>query len=217
MKDIWMFNELHEYVINGDGDEVVEFVQKALAEGVEPNQILNEGLILPMKVVGDRFETGEYFVPEMLVAARAMQEGLDVLRPYLLASGVEPVATAVIGTVRGDLHDIGKNLVGMMLEGAGFNVIDLGTDVSPQEFIDASLEIKPQIIGMSALLTTTMMAMKDTIEALAKLKIREDIKIMIGGAPVTQSFADSIGADGYATDAAAAARLALSLVTDTAN
>lgn len=207
-----MFEELHEYVINGDNDEVVIFIKDVLAKGVEPSRILNDGLILPMKEVGGRFEAGEFFVPEMLVAARAMEAGLDILRPYLLESGVKPVATAVIGTVRGDLHDIGKNLVGMMLEGAGFNVIDLGSDVSPQEFVDSTLEHKPQIVGMSALLTTTMMAMQETIQAFSEHNLREQTKIIVGGAPVTQDFANKIGADGFAPDAAAAARLASQLV-----
>ena len=207
-----MFEELHEYVINGDNDEVVIFIQNALAQGVEPSNILYNGLILPMKEVGNRFEAGVFFVPEMLVAARAMEAGLDILRPYLLESGVKPVATAVIGTVRGDLHDIGKNLVGMMLEGAGFNVIDLGADVSPQEFVDSTLEHKPQIVGMSALLTTTMMAMQETIQTFSEHNLREQTKIIVGGAPVTQDFADKIGADGFAPDAAAAARLASQLV-----
>ncbi|MDX1413648.1 MAG: corrinoid protein [Candidatus Promineifilaceae bacterium] len=207
-----MFEELHGFVINGDGDDVGSYVQGALEQGVDPSKILNEGLILPMREVGDRFESGEFFVPEMLIAARAMEAGLDILRPYLLESGVEPVGTAVIGTVRGDLHDIGKNLVGMMLEGAGFKVVDLGTDVSPQQFVDTVLEIKPQILGMSALLTTTMMAMKDTVEAISKLSIRDQVKILVGGAPVTQEFADEIGADGFARDAAAASRLAGRLV-----
>jgi 5-methyltetrahydrofolate--homocysteine methyltransferase len=207
-----MFEELHEYVINGSDDEVVIFIQDALAKGVDSSSILNDGLILPMKEVGDRFEAGEFFVPEMLVAARAMEAGLDILRPRLLESGVKPVATAVIGTVRGDLHDIGKNLVGMMLEGAGFNVIDLGADVSPQEFVDSTLEHKPQIVGMSALLTTTMMAMQETIQAFSEHNLREQTKIIVGGAPVTQDFADKIGADGFAPDAAAAARLASQLV-----
>jgi 5-methyltetrahydrofolate--homocysteine methyltransferase len=207
-----MFEELHEYVINGSDDEVVVFIQDALAKGVDSSSILNDGLILPMKEVGNRFEAGEFFVPEMLIAARAMEAGLDILRPRLLESGIKPVATAVIGTVRGDLHDIGKNLVGMMLEGAGFNVIDLGADVSPQEFVDSTLENKPQIVGMSALLTTTMMAMQETIQAFSEHNLREQTKIIVGGAPVTQDFADKIGADGFAPDAAAAARLASQLV-----
>ncbi len=207
-----MFDELHEYVIDGECDEVQAFIHEALKNGIDPGTILNEGLIVPMREVGDLFESGEFFVPEMLAAARAMEEGLDILKPHLLESGVEPVATAVIGTVRGDLHDIGKNLVGMMLEGAGFRVIDLGTDVPPQKFVDMALEVKPQIVGMSALLTTTMMAMKDTIEAFSKLTIRNQIKIIVGGAPIDQNFADIIGADGFARDAAAAARLARELV-----
>ncbi len=207
-----MFEELHEYVINGDDDDVEIFVRDALAEGVDSSRILNDGLILSMREVGNRFEAGVFFIPEMLVAARAMESGLKILRPHLMDAGVEPVAKAVIGTVRGDLHNIGKNLVGMMLEGAGFNVIDLGVDVSPQSFVESTLEHKPQIVGMSALLTTTMMAMQDTIEAFTKQNIREQTKIIVGGAPVTQEFADRIGADGFAPDAAAAARLASQLV-----
>lgn len=207
-----MFEELHEHVINGEIEEVETLIKSALARGVDPGSILNDGLIFPMKEVGNRFEAGEYYVPEMLIAARAMEAGLDILRPHLLESGVEPVATAVIGTVRGDLHDIGKNLVGMMLEGAGFNVIDLGSNVSPQMFVDSTLEHKPQIVGMSALLTTTMMAMQDTIEVFLNHNLRDQIKIIVGGAPVTQEFSDQIGADGYAPDAAAAARLAIQLV-----
>lgn len=208
-----MFEELHSHVIDGNSDEVEELVRDALARGVEPSRILNEGLILPMKEVGDRFESGDFFVPEMLVAARAMESGLNILRPHLLEAGIEPVATAVIGTVRGDLHDIGKNLVGMMLEGAGFDVIDLGADVSPLAFVESVREHKPQIVGMSALLTTTMMAMKDTIVALSEHSLRDQIKVLVGGAPVTQDFASQIGADGYAPDAAAAARLATQLVS----
>lgn len=207
-----MFEELHECVIDGDEDEVIRLVESALAGGVDPSVILNQGLILPMKEVGNRFEAGDIFVPEMLIAARAMAEGLELLRPYLLASGVKPVGTAVIGTVRGDLHDIGKNLSGMMLEGVGFKVIDLGVDVSPQKFVEATLEYKPELVGMSALLTTTMHAMKDTIDAFNAQSIRGMTKIMIGGAPITQAYADEIGADGYAADAAAGARMAIRLV-----
>jgi 5-methyltetrahydrofolate--homocysteine methyltransferase len=207
-----MFEELHDYVIDGEEDDVIRLVEAALAEGIDPSVILNDGLIAPMKEVGALFEAGDIFVPEMLVAARAMQEGLEILRPHLAASGVKPVATAVVGTVRGDMHDIGKNLVAMMLEGVGFRVIDLGTDVSPQAFVDATLEHKPELVGMSALLTTTMMAMKDTIDAFNAQDVRGMTKIMIGGAPVTQAFADQIGADGYAPDAAAAARTAARLV-----
>lgn len=207
-----MFEELHAHVIEGNEDDVIRLVQSALADGIDPSVILNEGLILPMKEVGNRFEVGEIFVPEMLVAARAMAEGLEVLRPYLLASGVKPVATAVIGTVRGDLHDIGKNLAGMMLEGVGFRVIDLGVDVSPQKFVDAAREHKPELVGMSALLTTTMNAMKDTIDAFKAQNLRESLKILVGGAPITQAFADQIGADGFAPDAASGARMAMQLV-----
>ncbi len=206
-----MFETLHQHVIEGNEDEVIEAVEAALAEGIDPSVILNEGLILPMKEVGDRFESGEFFVPEMLIAAQAMAEGLDVLRPHLLEAGVKPVATAVIGTVRGDLHDIGKNLVGMMLEGGGFAIVDLGTDVSPQAFADAVKTHSPELVCMSALLTTTMLAMRDTIETFNRDGLRDQVKVMVGGAPVTQEFATQIGADGFAPDAASAARLARKL------
>ena len=206
-----MFETLHQHVIEGNEDEVIEAVEAALAEGIDPSVILNEGLIAPMKEVGDRFESGEFFVPEMLIAAQAMAEGLDVLRPHLLEAGVKPVATAVIGTVRGDLHDIGKNLVGMMLEGGGFAIVDLGTDVSPQAFADAVKTHSPELVCMSALLTTTMLAMRDTIELFNRDGLRDQVKIMVGGAPVTQEFATQIGADGFAPDAASAARLARKL------
>jgi 5-methyltetrahydrofolate--homocysteine methyltransferase len=173
--------------------------------------ILKDGLIKAMAEVGRLFEENEYFVPEMLVSARAMQSGLNLLKPLLAASGAEPAGRVVIGTVKGDLHDIGKNLVAMMLEGAGFEVIDLGTDVSPEKFVKAVVDNKASIIGMSALLTTTMPSMSNTIKALEEAGIRDQVKVMIGGAPVTDGFAKQVGADGYSPDASSAVRLAKSL------
>jgi 5-methyltetrahydrofolate--homocysteine methyltransferase len=165
-----------------------------------------------MNEVGRRFKNNEFYVPEVLIAARAMHAAMDVLKPLLAASDVQPVGTVVIGTVKGDLHDIGKNLVAMMLEGGGFNVIDLGVDVSPEKFLQAVREHKPNIVGLSALLTTTMPAMKTTIEALKEAGVRDQVKVIIGGAPVTQRFADEIGADGYAPDAASAVDVARQLL-----
>jgi len=200
--------DLYEKVVNGDAEGVKELTTEAVQEGIKAEALLNEVLIPAMADVGQRFERQEFFVPEMLVAARAMKYGVEVLRPHLVAAGVKPVGTVLVGTVSGDLHDIGKNLVMMMLEGTGFRVVDLGVDVSPDKFVAAVREHSPQLVGMSALLTTTMMAMKATIEALKKAGVRDQVKIMIGGAPVTQRFADEIGADVYAADASSAARKA---------
>jgi 5-methyltetrahydrofolate--homocysteine methyltransferase len=191
---------------------VVEEVQKALDAGIGPAEILNQGMIAAMGEVGRLFEEGEYFVPEMLIAARAMQKGLEVLKPFLTDADVQSPGKVAIGTVKGDLHDIGKNLVAMMLEGAAFEVIDLGTDVSPERFIQAVRENGAQIIAMSALLTTTMPNMKNTIEALKEAGLRDKVKVMIGGAPVTQTYADQIGADGFAEDASRAVAKARSLL-----
>ena len=179
---------------------------------MEPEEIMNQGLILAMTEVGKKFEEGEFFVPEMLVSARAMESGLSVLKPLLVSQDVKSTGLAVVGTVQGDLHDIGKNLVAMMLRGAGFDVIDLGTDVSPAAFVEAVRENQPDLIAMSALLTTTMMSMKSTITALLEAGIRSQVKVIIGGAPVTADFAEQIGADGYAPDAHAAVVLAKELV-----
>jgi len=203
--------EIYESVIVGNAPGVERAVQAALDDGVEAETILKEALIPGMTEVGARFERNEYFVPEMLIAARAMQYGLNLLRPLLVESGIEPVGTVAIGTVKGDLHDIGKNLVGMMLEGAGFEVMDLGVDVSPDKFVGAVKE-GAQIVAMSALLTTTMPGMKTTIEALVEAGVRDTAKVMIGGAPVTQAYADQVGADGYAPDASSAARRAKELL-----
>ena len=204
---------IYESILEGDMEGTPEHVQVALDSSVMPDVILNQGMIAALSEVGQLFEDGEYFVPEMLVAARAMQAGLAVLKPYLIETGVEPIGTVVIGTVQGDLHDIGKNLVAMMLEGAGFAVVDLGVDVRADKYVAAVQEHKAQIVAMSALLTTTMPKMKTTIEALKEASgIDERIKIIVGGAPVTAAYAESIGADGYAADASQAAVLAKSFV-----
>ena len=206
-----VLDTIKEAVINGKKPDAVAGVQQALSEGMEAGTILNEGLIPAMAEVGKRFEEGEYFVPEMLIAARAMQAGLDLLKPLLAQSGVEPIATVAIGTVKGDLHDIGKNLVAIMLEGAGFAIKDLGVNATPEKFVQA-VQDGAQVVAMSALLTTTMPSMKTTLEALKTAGLRDRVKVMIGGAPVTQSYADEIGADGYSPDASSATRLAKSLV-----
>jgi len=188
-------------------------VNQLLSEGKAPEVMMGEGLIPAMDIVGDLFQKGEYFVPEMLVAARAMQHGLEVLKPKLIDSGVEPIGKVVAGTVKGDLHDIGKNLVVMALEGAGFDIIDLGTDVSPEQFVEAIKEHNPQVIALSALLTTTMIAMKDTIEAIKEAGLKDKVKVMIGGAPIRQEFADEIGADFYGPDSTAGRNFARESVT----
>lgn len=191
-------------IINGKAPDAKELTEKALAAGVSPAQILNEGLVAGMNVVGEKFKNNEFYVPEVLIAARAMQSAMDVLRPELVKTGVEPIAKVAIGTVRGDLHDIGKNLVKMMLEGAGFQIIDLGVDVKPEQFVETVKGEGAKLVCLSALLTTTMPAMKDTIQALAEAGLRDNVVVMVGGAPVTQNYADEIGANGYAPDAASA-------------
>lgn len=204
--------KIFEGILDGNANLVVAEVQKALDAGVGPADILNKGMIAAMGEVGRLFEEGEYFVPEMLIAARAMQKGLEILKPHLSEADIQSPGKVAIGTVKGDLHDIGKNLVAMMLEGAAFEVIDLGTDVSPERFIQAVKENGAQIIAMSALLTTTMPNMKNTIEALKEAGLRDQVKVMIGGAPVTQNYADQIGADGFAEDASRAVAKARSLL-----
>ncbi|HDI00508.1 MAG: cobalamin-binding protein [Candidatus Latescibacterota bacterium] len=193
-----------ENVIKGNAPEVERLVREAIDEGVGAAEILNQGLVAGMNVVGDKFKKNEFYVPEVLIAARAMKAGMALLRPLLADTGVKPVAKFLIGTVKGDLHDIGKNLVAMMMEGAGFQVIDLGIDVPPEKFVEVIKAESPELVGMSALLTTTMISMKDTIEALDRAGVRDKVKVMVGGAPVTQDYADEIGADGYAPDAASA-------------
>ena len=199
-------------VIEGDMPGAVSGVEAALQSGVEPGTVLQGGLIPAMGEVGRLFEEGEYYVPEMLVAARAMKAGLERLKPLLVDANVKPVGKVVVGTVKGDLHDIGKNLVAMMLEGAGFEIYDLGTDVSAEQFVEALKDGQVQIVGLSALLTTTMPVMKSIINAIDEAGLQDRDKIMIGGAPVTQEYAHKIGADGYAPDASRAVSLAKELV-----
>jgi 5-methyltetrahydrofolate--homocysteine methyltransferase len=206
---------IYEAVLNGDAGTTEAEVKAALDAGTPPEDVLYKACIPAMEEVGRLFEEGEKFVPEMLISARAMQAGMGLLKPLLLQADIQTVGTVVVGTVAGDLHDIGKNLVGMMLEGSGFEVVDLGTDVGPQQFVDAVREHEPQVIGMSALLTTTMPSMGATIEALKEAGLRGDVKVMIGGAPITQDFADKIGADGFAPDASSASRKAKELVGTT--
>ncbi|MGE5598534.1 MAG: corrinoid protein [Bacteroidota bacterium] len=203
---------LAEALIAGNAPKVKELTGQAIQEGIHPATIVNEGLVAGMSVVGQRFKNNEIYVPEVLIAARAMHAGLGLLKPLLAEQKVEPKGRVILGTVKGDLHDIGKNLVAMMLEGAGFEVIDLGIDVSPDKFVEAVRTHKPHHLAMSALLTTTMPAMKDTVEALKAAGLRDKVKVMIGGAPVTQNYADQIGADGYAPDAASAVDLACALL-----
>ncbi len=203
---------IYDAVLDGNAPAAEAGVKAALAAQVAAGKILTDALIAAMAEVGRLFEANEYFVPEMLVSARAMKAGLGLLKPHLIAGGATPAGKVVIGTVKGDLHDIGKNLVAMMLEGAGFEVLDLGTDVTPDKFVKAVLEHKPQIVGMSALLTTTMPSMGATIKALEEAGLRGSVRVMIGGTPVTDAYAKQISADGCAPDASSAVRLAKSLV-----
>jgi 5-methyltetrahydrofolate--homocysteine methyltransferase len=202
---------IYQSVIDGDAAQVQAGVQAALGQGVQAEVVLQQGLIAAMEEVGKRFEEGEFFVPEMLIAARAMQAGLLLLKPHLVESGVKSAGIVAIGTVKGDLHDIGKNLVAMMLEGAGFEVHDLGVDVDPQAFVKA-VEEGAQVIGMSALLTTTMSNMQNTLKALHAAGMRQQVKVLIGGAPVTDAYAQQIGADAYAADASSAVRMVRQLM-----
>jgi 5-methyltetrahydrofolate--homocysteine methyltransferase len=204
--------DLKQRLIDGDARGVTDLVGQALQAGHSAESILNQALIPGMGVVGERFEQGEYFVPELLLAARAMYAALDVLRPRLVAGGVEPAGRVVMGTVQGDLHDIGKKLVVIMLEGNGFQVTDLGADVSPERFVAAAKETGAQLVGLSALLSTTLPAMDKTVRAIRELDPSGKVKVIIGGAPVTQAFADSIGADGFGRDATAAVTLARQLL-----
>jgi 5-methyltetrahydrofolate--homocysteine methyltransferase len=206
-----LLQAIFDGILDGQQKIVTENVQAAIEAGLPPSQILNEGMIAAMAEVGQRFECGDYFVPEMLIAARAMQAGLAVLKPHLKESGVPSAGKVVIGTVKGDLHDIGKNLVAMMLEGAGFEIVDLGTDVSPEKFVEAVKTEAAQFMALSALLTTTMPNMKNTIEALEAAGARGNVKVVIGGAPVTEAYANQIGADGYSPDASRAVALVKSL------
>ncbi|MBN1809511.1 MAG: corrinoid protein [Planctomycetes bacterium] len=199
------YAEMNAALQKGNAPLVGELTKKALDEGASPKEVLDKGLIAAMGVVGEKFKKNEVYVPEVLIAARAMHAGLAVLEPILAETGVEPIGVFMIGTVKGDLHDIGKNLVAMMVKGAGYKVVDLGIDVTPDKFVEAVKKEKPGVIGLSALLTTTMPMMKSTIEAVRAAGV--DVKIIVGGAPVTQAYADEIGADGYSPDAASAVGL----------
>ncbi len=200
-------NVLKEVLITGNGDKLTELVQSALDEGVNAADILNKGLISGMDIVGEKMKNGDMFIPEVLMAARAMGLGVEILKPLLGEEGAA-MGKVIIGTVKGDLHDIGKNLVAMMLESAGLEIIDLGVDVPPEVFVENINKMKPDVVAMSALLTTTMPMMKATVDAITESGLREQIKIIIGGAPVNQGFADEIGADGYSPDAGSASQLA---------
>ncbi len=206
-------NEISEKLQKGKAKDVTALVEQAISENVAPEQILNDGLLAGMNIVGEKFKKNEVFVPEVLVAARAMNAGLKILKPLLAEAGVETIGKAVICTVKGDMHDIGKNLVKMMIEGQGIECIDLGVDVDPQKVVEAVKESGAKLVCLSSLLTTTMMGQKDVIDALKEAGIRDQVKVMVGGAPVTQQFADEIGADCYTLDAASAAQAAKALLT----
>ncbi len=207
-----LLNEIREGVLDGNQKLVIAKVQQAIDEKIGAEEILNSAMIEAMTEAGQLFEEGEFFVPELLVAARAMQGGMELLKPLLTQENVKSKGTILAGTVKGDLHDIGKNLVIMMLEGTGFEIIDLGSDVDPEEFVKNVQEKKIDIVAMSALLTTTMVNMKTTIDALSTAGLRDKVKVIVGGAPVSQDYADKIGADGYSADANQAVRLAESLL-----
>ena len=207
-----MLTSIYDNVIKGDLENLKKGVTQALAAGHSPSDILNSGMISAMQEVGRRFENQEFYIPEMLIAARAMQGALEILRPHLVETDVEPVGKVLLGTVKGDLHDIGKNLVGMVLEGSGFDVVDLGVDVHPDKFIEAIRQHKPDFVGLSALLTTTMPAMQETIDMFKDAGIRDQATVMVGGAPVNQAFADKIRADIYAPNAASAANKATAML-----
>ncbi len=205
-------NNVSEALQRGDAEKVAELVKQALKENLLPKDILENGLIKGMEIIGVKFKKNEVYVPEVLIAARAMHAGMDILRPKLVETGVKNIGKVAIGTVKGDLHDIGKNLVKMMLEGGGFEVIDLGTDVSVDKFVEVVKVDQPDIVGMSALLTTTMVNMPEVVKALEAAGLRDKVKIMIGGAPITQNYADQIGADAYSPDAASAVDSAKSFI-----
>jgi 5-methyltetrahydrofolate--homocysteine methyltransferase len=205
--------EISKAVIEGNLDDIMDLTEEALDDGLTAEDILNGGLTPGMDYVGVEFKAGNMFVPEVLRSAKTMQSSMEILRPLLAESGVQMIGRVLLGTVKGDLHDIGKNLVGMMCEGAGFEVKDIGKDVGPEAFVEAVKEYQPDIVGMSALLTTTMRAMEQTIKVLEESGLRDQVKVMVGGAPVTQAFADQIGADGYASNAAGASDLAKQLVS----
>jgi len=207
-----VMQDIFDSILNGQQKVTSAKVQAALEQGIAPATVLNEAMVAAMAEVGRLFEEGEYFVPEMLIAARAMQSGLAILKPALVKADVKPIGKVALGTVKGDLHDIGKNLVSMMLEGASFEIVDLGTDVAPEKFVDAVQNSGANFIAMSALLTTTMPNMKAVVEALKAAGLRDKVRVMVGGAPVTDAYAKEIGADGYAPDASRAVALAKSLL-----
>ena len=210
MEDV--LQKLYNAVLEGDFEGVKTNVPAALEAGLDPNVILNDGMIAAMREVGARFEAGEYYVPEMLIAARSMQSGMTLLKPHLQKSDQKSNGKILMGTVKGDLHDIGKNLVGLMLEGAGYEIIDLGVDVPAEEFVKKVVELKPDVVGMSALLTTTMQSMRTTLDALTAAGLRNHVKVIIGGAPVTEEFAQQIEADGFSPDASRAVNLVNELI-----
>jgi methylmalonyl-CoA mutase cobalamin-binding domain/chain len=207
-----ILQQLYDDTLVGKAPEVRDAVERGLDDGLEPERMLYDALIPSLEEVGARFERGDYFVPEMLIAARAMQGALDILRPLLAETGVATVGTFLMGTVKGDVHDIGKNLCNIMLEGAGFTVVDLGVNVAPEKFVEEIGRVEPDIVGFSAFLTTTMPMFKANINALEKAGIRDDVIVMVGGAPVTQEYADAVGADGYSADASTAVKKAKELI-----
>ena len=207
-----LFERISTCILEGDAEKSPKLVQKALDEGVAAKEIMENALLIGMQEVGVRFRAGDMFVPEVLMSAEAMQAAMTILRPQLIASGVKLIGKVLLGTVKGDLHDIGKNLVGMMCEGAGFEVLDLGFNVDPERFVEAIKQHQPQVVGMSAMLTTTMRAMGHTIKAIEEAGLRDQVKIMVGGAPVDAEFARRIGADGYGSNAPAGADLARKFV-----
>jgi corrinoid protein of di/trimethylamine methyltransferase len=207
-----ILDDISAFLQKGKAKEVKELVQAALDQGISANSILEEGLMAGMNIIGGKFKRNEVFVPEVLIAARAMNAGTAILKPHLASDGVKARGKVVLGTVKGDLHDIGKNLVRMMFEGKGLEVVDLGVDVSAEKFVEAIKEHKPQIVALSALLTTTMNEMKSVVEAVTKAGLRDSVKIMVGGAPISNSFCAAIGADSYTPDAAAASEMAVSLL-----
>ncbi len=208
-----MMSDLAKAIEEGNRERVQALADQALREGAGPDRILREGLFAGMDAVGEKFRRGDFYIPQVLIAARAMHDGMDLLKPHLIGTGAKPAGTFVIGTVEGDHHDIGKNLVAMMLQGKGFEVIDLGVNVPADRFVQAVRDHGADILGLSALLSTTLPFMRETIEAVRTAGLRDRVKIMVGGGPVTQSFADQIGADGYGPDAAAAAENALALMS----
>ena len=207
-----ILDELYENVLDGEAPPALALTKEGLELGMEPLTLLFDGMIPALEEVGRLFEIGEYFVPEMLISANAMSGSMDILKPLIAASGAKPVGTFVMGTVKGDIHDIGKNLCNIMLEGAGFEVIDIGVNVAPEAFVEAIIEHQPQAVGMSAFLTTTMPMFKTSIEAISAAGLRDQVKILVGGAPVTQEYATVVGADGFAPDASSCVRLTKSLL-----